>query len=79
LKVEHGGTWLFWQNAVIIELYNGLASPESIGLNSIAVWIQINKLPIGYRNKTLITNLREKRFLQLYRRETPYGVVERKR
>jgi hypothetical protein len=61
LKVEKGGPWLFRQNAVIIEKYDGLAAPESIDLNFVAVWMQIHKLPPGYRNKTLITNLTEKK------------------
>jgi 1,4-dihydroxy-2-naphthoyl-CoA synthase len=54
LKVKDEGPWLFRQNAVIIEPYDGLGSPESIDLNSIAIWIQIHKLPIGYRTKALI-------------------------
>jgi hypothetical protein len=61
LKVEKGGPWLFRQNAVIIEKYDGLAPIESVELNTIAVWMQIHKLPPGYRNKALITNLIEKR------------------
>jgi hypothetical protein len=51
LKVEQGGPWLFRQNAISIEAYDGLSPPESIDLNYIAVWMQIHKLPIGYRNK----------------------------
>jgi hypothetical protein len=61
LKVEEGGPWLFRQHAVIIEKYDGLADPDSVDLNFIAVWIQIHKLPVGYRNKALITNLTEKK------------------
>ena len=49
LKVEQGGPWLFRQNAVIIEPYDGLSLVESVELNSIALWLQIHKLPIGYR------------------------------
>ena len=49
LKVEQGGPWLFRQNAVIIEPYDGLSPVESVELNSIALWLQIHKLPIGYR------------------------------
>jgi hypothetical protein len=52
---------LFRQNVVSIETYNGLAAIDSIDLNFITVWIQIHKLPIGYRNKGLVKNLVEKK------------------
>jgi hypothetical protein len=61
IKVEQGGPWLFRQNAVSIEKYDGLSPIESVDLNFITVWIQIHKLPIGYRNNTLIKNLIEKK------------------
>jgi hypothetical protein len=38
-----------------------LAAPESIELNYIEVWMQIHKLPPGYRNESLIKNLTEKK------------------
>jgi hypothetical protein len=49
LKVEQGGPWLFQQNIVCIEKYDGLLAPESINLNFFDTYIQIHKLPIGYR------------------------------
>jgi hypothetical protein len=61
LKVKEEGPWLFRQNAVIIEPYDGLAAPDTIDLNFVSVWMQIHKLPPGYRKKTLITNLTEKK------------------
>jgi hypothetical protein len=70
MKVEQGGPWHFRQNTVIIEPYDGLAATESINLNYIAVWIQIHKLPVGYRNKSLITNLVEKKVGKVIEVET---------
>jgi hypothetical protein len=61
MKVEEEGPWLFRQHAVIIEKYDGLSSTDAIDLNFIAVWIQIHKLPVGYRKDPLITNLTEKK------------------
>jgi hypothetical protein len=61
LKVEKGGPWLFRQNAVIIEPYDGLTPTESVDLNRFNAWIQIHKLPIGYRDHALIKNLVEKK------------------
>jgi hypothetical protein len=61
LKVKGGGPWLFRQNIVCIEEYDGLVDPESIDLNFFDTWIQIHKLPIGYRNEALIKNLTEKK------------------
>jgi hypothetical protein len=54
LKVEQRGPWLFRQNVVCIQKYDGFAPPESVNLNSFETWIQIHKLPIGYRNDALI-------------------------
>jgi hypothetical protein len=34
---------------------------ESVDVNSFATWLQIHKLPIGYRNESLIKNLTEKK------------------
>jgi hypothetical protein len=55
------GPWLFRQNIVCIEKYDGLARPKSVDLNFFSTWIQIHKLPIGYRNVALITNLTERK------------------
>jgi hypothetical protein len=46
---------------VIIEPYDGLSAPESVELNQVAVWLQIHKLPTGYRDKALIKNLVQKK------------------
>jgi hypothetical protein len=61
LKITKEGPWLFWQNAVLIETYDGLAAPESVDLNYFDAWVQIHKLPDGYRTKSLVTNLVEKK------------------
>jgi hypothetical protein len=61
LKVSKGGPWLFRQPVVCIEPYDGLLAPEKIDLNLFETWVQIHKLSVGYRNKTLITNLTEKK------------------
>jgi hypothetical protein len=61
LKVDEGGPWLFRQNAVCIAKYDGFAPPESVDLNTFETWIQIHKLPIGYRKEALIKNLTERK------------------
>jgi hypothetical protein len=61
IKVEQGGPWLFRQNAVCIEKYDGLSPTESVDLNYFDAWIQIHKLPVGYRNDALIRNLTQKK------------------
>ena len=70
LKVDEGGPWLFCQHAVVIEPYDGLSDPDNIDLNHLAVWIQIHKLPVGYRKVALITNLIEKRVGKVVKVET---------
>jgi hypothetical protein len=59
LKVTKGGPWLFRQNAITIEEYDGLSATETINLNHLAVWVQIHKLPDGYRGASLVKNLAE--------------------
>jgi hypothetical protein len=61
LKIKDGGPWLFRQNAVIIEPYDGLSATDSVDLNYFAARVQIHKLPIGYRDHALIKNLMEKK------------------
>jgi hypothetical protein len=61
LKVKEGGPWLFRQCAVCIQEYDGLVAPDSIDLNFFDTWIQIHKLPIGYRNVALLRILRRRR------------------
>jgi hypothetical protein len=61
LKVEERGPWLFRQNIVCIQKYDSFAPPETVDLNTFETWIQIYKLPIGYRNDALIKNLTEKK------------------
>jgi hypothetical protein len=70
LKITEEGPWLFRQNAVCIEEYDGFAAPETIDLNHIVTWIQIHKLPVGYRNKAFIKNLTEKKVGQVLKVET---------
>jgi hypothetical protein len=52
---------LFRQNAVTIEEYDGLSPTETIDLNHLAVWVQIHKLPDGYRGASLVKNLAERK------------------
>lgn len=70
LKVTKEGPWLFRQNAVAIEPYDGLSSPDSVDLNFIDVWLQIHKLPDGYRSESLVKNLVEKKIGKVSEVET---------
>jgi hypothetical protein len=70
LKVTEEGPWLFRQNVVCIEKYDGFASPDSIDLNNFETWIQIHKLPIGYRNEPLIKNFTERKVGKVSKVET---------
>jgi hypothetical protein len=45
---------------VITEPYDGLSPIDAINQNSFAASIQIHKLPIGYRDKAMITKQTEK-------------------
>jgi hypothetical protein len=70
LKVTEGGPWLFRQNIVCIEEYDGLVDPDTIDLHCFDTWLQIHKLPVGYRNVALIKNLTEKKVGKVIKIET---------
>ncbi|KAK1629311.1 hypothetical protein QYE76_003626 [Lolium multiflorum] len=70
LKITEGGPWLFRQNIVCIEEYDGLGNPDTIDLNFFDTWLQIHKLPVGYRNFALIKNLTEKKVGAVLKVET---------
>jgi hypothetical protein len=55
------GAWLFRQSVVSIEQYDGFSLPETIDLNFFSTWIQIRKVPMGYRQDATIKNLTEKK------------------
>jgi hypothetical protein len=55
---------------VIIVPYDGLVEAKSIDLYFIDVWVQIHKLPVGYREKPLITNLVKKNIGEVKEVET---------
>jgi hypothetical protein len=40
--------------------YDGLALPETVDLNFFTTWVQIHKVPVGYRKESLFKNLTEK-------------------
>jgi hypothetical protein len=52
LKVKDDGPWLFCQSAVCIETYDGLVNLATIDLNFFSTWIQVHKVPVGYRTKS---------------------------
>jgi hypothetical protein len=60
---------------VIIEPYDGLSPTNAIDLNSFDAYIQIHKLPIGYRDKAMIKNLVEKKVGKVLSVETAISGV----
>jgi hypothetical protein len=44
----HQGPWLFRDQALIIEEYDGFTNPLSIKMDRVTVWAQIHKLPDNY-------------------------------
>ena len=57
LRVTEEGSWLFRQQGVMIEPFDGAVQPETVKLDSLAVWIQIHKIPPLYRNKEVVEDL----------------------
>ena len=54
---KDGGPWLFRNQAVLIEEYDGFTNPSSIKMNSIAVWARVLKLPDNYLKEAVVKGM----------------------
>ena len=63
------GPWLFREQAVIMEVYDGFKNPDSFKLDKISVWAQIHRLPDNFliepAVKGLASRIREVEEVQL--------------
>ena len=53
----NGGPWLFRNQAVLIEEYDGFTNPNTIILSKIAVWARVLKLPDNYLKEHVIKGM----------------------
>lgn len=56
-RVTEQGPWIFRDNGVLIEPYDGFTKLDEVVLDRISVWIQLQNLPPGYRNKEVLESL----------------------
>jgi hypothetical protein len=56
-KITEQGPWLFREQGVLIEKYDGSCKASSVELNRIHAWVQIHDVPELFRKKHIITEL----------------------
>jgi hypothetical protein len=61
---------IFRQSVVCIEPYDGLVDPYIIDLNYFTIWVQIQKLQVGYCDHAIVKNLMQKKVGQVVEIQT---------
>jgi hypothetical protein len=56
-KAMHEGPWLFREQALIIEEYDGFFNPRSIKLDRVTVMAQVHQLPDNYLREQVIKGM----------------------
>ncbi|KAK1627625.1 hypothetical protein QYE76_001940 [Lolium multiflorum] len=56
-RITDQGPWLFREQGVLIEKYDGCCKATSVELNRIYAWIQIHDVPELFRKKHIMTDL----------------------
>lgn len=79
----HGGPWLFRNQSVVIEEYDGLTNTKSLQLDSLRIWVRIMGLPDLLRNepvaKMLVSKMGEVLEVELGINGVEYGKFVRVR
>jgi hypothetical protein len=46
-KVMEEGPWIFRENVVLLEEYDGITKPSKVVFNSLSIWVRIYDLPVS--------------------------------
>jgi hypothetical protein len=56
-RVMNEGPWIFRQQGVMLEPYDGIADPKTVSLNRIHAWVQIRGIPPLFRKEDLVKDM----------------------
>jgi hypothetical protein len=56
-KVMERGPWLFRDWMVVIAPYDGFSDPGGVELELLPIWLQVHKIPEGYRKQKMVEKL----------------------
>jgi hypothetical protein len=56
-RVMNDGPWIFRQQGVMVEPYDGVADPNTVVLNRLHAWVQVRGIPPLFRKEAIVRDM----------------------